>query len=100
MLPPGDNGERLRAQVTRKVVEDIEKADGERVQNFSYILGIGNRKVEELISNNQLVDHLEAAANVDNEISDDLFKFRALVATKDHSSQQTPTGKGVNLMSL
>ena len=32
LLPPGDNGERLRAKVTRKVVEDIEQADGERVQ--------------------------------------------------------------------
>ena len=29
---PGDNRERLRAKVTRKVVEAIEKADGERVQ--------------------------------------------------------------------
>ena len=27
LLPPGDNGERLRAKVTRKVVEDIEQAD-------------------------------------------------------------------------
>ena len=42
LLPPGDNGERLRAKVTRKVVEDIEKADGERVQTLSYTLGIGN----------------------------------------------------------
>ena len=50
LLPPGDYGERLRAKVTRKVVEDIEKADGERVQKLSYILGIGNGKVEELIS--------------------------------------------------
>ena len=77
LLPPGDNGERLRAKVTRKVVEDIEKADGERVQKLSYILGIGNGKVEELISYNQLVDHLEAAANEDNEINDDLFKFQS-----------------------
>ena len=66
MLPPGDNGERLRAKVTRNVVEDIEKADGERVQKLSYILGIGNGKVEELISYNELEDHLEAAANEDN----------------------------------
>ena len=35
LLPPGDNGVRLRAKVTRKVVEVIEKADGERVQNLS-----------------------------------------------------------------
>ena len=79
LVPPGDNGERLRAKVTRKVVEVIEKADGERVQSLSYILGFGNGKLEEIISNNQLVDHLEAAANEDNEISDDLYKFRALI---------------------
>ena len=40
MLPPGDNGERLRAKVTRKVVEDIERPDGERVQKLSYILAL------------------------------------------------------------
>ena len=79
LLPPGDNGERLRAKVARKVVEDIEQADGDRDQNLSLILGIGNGKLEEIISYNLLADHLEAAANDDNKISDDLFKFRALM---------------------
>ena len=78
LLPSGDNGERLRAKVTRIAVEDIEKVDGERIQNISYILGIENGKVEELISYNQLVDHLEAAAKEANEISNHLYKFRAL----------------------
>ena len=96
MLPPGDNGERLRAKVTRKVVEDIEKADGERVQKLSYILGIGYGKVEELISYNQLVDHLEAAANEDNEINDDLFKFRALIGHQGPLKQTDPNWKGCN----
>ena len=94
LLPPGDNGERLRAKVTRKVVEDIEKADGERVQKLSYILGIGNGKVEELISYNQLVDHLEAAANEDNEINDDLFKFRALIGHQGPLKPTDPNWKG------
>ena len=93
LLPPGDNGERLRAKVTRKVVEDIEQADGERVQKLSFILGIGNRKLEEIISYNQLVDHLEAAANDDNEISDDLFKFRALIC---HQGPLKPTDPNWN----
>ena len=79
LLPPGDNGERLRAKVTRKVVEDIEKADGERIQNLSYTLGIGNGKVEELISYNQLVDHLEAAANEDNNRSLPLWTLLAVL---------------------
>ena len=88
LLPPGDNGERLWAEVTRKVVEDIEKEDGERVQKLSFILGIGNGKLEEIISYSQLVDHLEAAANEDNEISDDLYKFRALIG---HQGPLKPT---------
>ena len=37
LFTPGGNEERLRAKVTRKVVEDIE-ADGERVQNSNLYL--------------------------------------------------------------
>ena len=72
----------MRAKVTRKVVEVIEKADGGKVQNLSYILGTVDGKLEEIISYNQLFDHLEAAANEVNEvneINDDLYKFRALI---------------------
>ena len=94
LLPPGDNGERLRAKGTRKVVEDIEQADGERVQKLSFILGTGNGKLEELISYNQLVDHLEAAVNDHNEISDDLFKFRALIGHQGPLKPTDPNWKG------
>ena len=94
LLPPGDNGESLRAKVTRKVVEDIEKADGERVQKLSYVLCIGNGKLEEIISYNQLVDRLEAAAQEDNEISDDLFKFRALICHQGTLKPTDPNWKG------
>ena len=44
--------------------------------------------MEELISYNQLVDHLEAVVNEDNEISNDLYKFRALI---DHQGPLKPT---------
>ena len=94
LLPPGDNGERLRAKVTRKVVEDIEQADGGRVQKLSFILGLGNGKLEEIISYNQFVDHLEAAANDDKKISDDLFKFRALIGHQGPLKPTDPNWKG------
>ena len=94
LLPPGENGDRLRAKVTRKVVEDIEQADGERVQKIIFILGIGNGKLEEIISYNQLVDHLEAAANDANEISDDLFKLRALFGHQGTLKPTKPNWKG------
>ena len=94
LLPPGDNGERLRAKVPRKVVEDIEQADGGRVQKCSFILGIGNGKLEEIIFYNQLGDHLEAAANDDNKISRDMFKFRALIGHQGPLKPTDPNLKG------
>ena len=76
------------------MVEVIENADGERVQTLSYILGIINGKVEEIISYNVLMDHLEAAANEDNEISDDLYKFRALIGHQWPLKTTDPIWKG------
>ena len=40
LLSPRDNAERFRAKVTIKVVEAIEKADGERVQNSATFLAL------------------------------------------------------------
>ena len=79
LLPPEDNGERLLANVTIKVVEDIEKADGERLQNLSYNLGTDNGKIELIISYSHLVDHLEATASEKNKTKDDLYKVKALI---------------------
>ena len=57
LLPPQDNGESLRAKVTKKVVEEIEAADGNQIPNIIFILDTGEGKVEELITYNQLLDH-------------------------------------------
>ena len=78
LLPPEENGERHRAKVTRKVVEIIEQENGHRVDNINIILDIGNGKVEEIISNNQLLEHLENAQNNDMGMDQELFKFRAI----------------------
>ena len=60
LLPPQENGERLRAKVTQNV-EEIEAADGNGIPNINFILDIGEGKVEELITYKQLLDHLEQA---------------------------------------
>ena len=65
LLPPEENGERHRAKVTRQVVEIIDQDNGQRVENINFILDIGNGKVEELISYNQLLEHLENAQDHD-----------------------------------
>ena len=76
------------------MVEVIEKTDEEIVQKLSCVLCIENGKVEELTSYSQLVDHLEAAANENNEISDDLYKFRALIGHMGHLKAADPNWKG------
>ena len=82
------------------MVKDIEKADGERIQKHSYVLGIGNGKVEELISYNQLVDHQEAPANEDNEICDDMHIFRALIGYQGPLKPTDPNWKGCKFNGL
>ena len=74
LLPPEENGERHRAKVTRKVVEIIDQGNGHRVEN----LHIGNGKVEELISYNQLLEHLQTAQHNDMGMDQELFKFIAI----------------------
>ena len=85
-----DNGERLLAKVTIKAVEDIENADGERFQNFSYNLVSDNGKMEKIISCSHPVDHLEATANEENKTNDDLYKLKALIGYQRPPRHQTP----------
>ena len=75
LLPPEENGERHRAKVTRKVVEILDQGDGHRIENINFILDIGNGKLEELISYNQLLHHLETAQDNDFGMDQELFKF-------------------------
>ena len=75
LLPPEENGERHRAKVTRQVVEIIEQDNGQRVKNINFNLDIGNGKVEELISYNQLLEHLENAQDHDMGMDQEPYRF-------------------------
>ena len=79
LLPPEENGEMHRAKVTRQVVEIIDQDNGQRIENINFILDIGNGKFEELISFNQLLEHLENAQDHDMGMDQELYKFRAII---------------------
>ena len=99
LLPPQEYGERLRAKVTKKVVEEIEAADGNRIPNINFILDIGEGKVEELITHNQLLDHLEQADEQGNSMDQELYRFRAIIGHEGPLKATDPIGKAVNGMS-
>ena len=94
LRPPQENGERLRAKVTKKVVEEIEAADGNRIPNINFILDIGEGKVDEHISCNQLLDHLEQADEQDNSMDQELYRFRAIIGHEGPLKATDPNWKG------
>ena len=97
-MPPEENGERHRAKVTRKLVEIIDHENGHRVENIKFILAIGNGKVEELISYNQLLEYLETAQDFDLGMDQELFKSEPSLDTKVLWQQQIQIGRAANKM--
>ena len=94
LLPPEENGERHRAKVTRQVVEIIDQDNGQRVENINFILDIDNGKVEELISYNQLLEHLENAQDHDMGMDQELYRFRAIIGHQGPLLASDPDWKG------
>ena len=98
LLPPEENGERHRAKVTRQVVEIIDQDNGQRIENINFTLDIGNGKVEELISYNQLLEHLENAQDHDMGMDRELYRFRAIIGHQGLCLPQIHTRKEANIM--
>ena len=98
LLPLEENGERHRAKDTRQVVAIIDQDNGQKIEDMSFILDIGNGKVEELISYNQLLEHLENAQDHDMGMDQELYRFRAILDTKVLCLPQIQTGKEANIM--
>ena len=64
-------------------MEEIESEDGNRIPNINFILDIGLGKVEELITYNQFLEHLQQAEAQDNSMDQELYRFRAILGHKD-----------------
>ena len=78
----------------RLLVEIIDQDNGQRVENINFILDIGNGKVEELISYNQLLEHLENAQDHDMGMDQELYRFRAIIEHQGPLVASDPDWKG------
>ena len=93
-LPPLENDERHRAKVIRQAVEIIDQDNGQMVEKINFILDIGNGKVEELISHNQLLEHLENAQDNDMGMGKELYRFRSIIGHQGPLLASEPDWKG------
>ena len=82
------------AKVTRQVVEIIHQDNGQRVEHINFILDIGNGKVEELISYNQLLEYLENAQDHDMGMDQELYRFRTIIGHQGPLLALDPDWKG------
>jgi len=89
-----ENGERHRAKVMKKIVEEIENDEGKRVQQINFLLDIGEGKAEEIISYNQLLEYMERDQNEEDEIGHDTFNFRAITGHQGPLNPNDPDWKG------
>ena len=94
LLPPEENGERHRAKVTRQVAEIIDQNNGQKIENINLSFDIGNDKVEELISYNELLEHLENAQDHDMGMDQELNRFRAILGHQGPLLASNPDWKG------
>ena len=94
LLPPEVNGERHRAKVSRQVVEIIDQDNGQRLGNINILLDIGSGKVEELISYNQLLEHLQNAKDHDMGMDQELSRFRSITGHQGPLLASDPDWKG------
>ena len=83
-----------RARVTRQNVEIIDQDNGQGVETIKFMLDIGNCKVEELISYNQLLEHLENTQDHDMGMDQELYRFRAIIGHQGPLLASNPDWKG------
>ena len=72
----------------------IDQDNGQRIENIYFILDIGNGKVEELISYDQLPQHLENAQDHDMGMDQELYRFRAIIGHQGPLLASDPDWKG------
>ena len=78
LLQPEENGERHRAKVTERLSKSLTRKWSQS-RNINYIIDIGNGTVEELISYNQLIEHMENAQDNGMGMDQELFRFRSII---------------------
>ena len=75
-------------------MEEIESENGSRIPNINFRLDMGQGKVEELITYNQLLDHLDQAEAQDNSVDQELYRFRDIIGDKCPLKVIDPNRKG------
>ena len=87
-------GRGIDPRLPDRLLKLLTRTIAKRVENINFILDIGNGKVEELISYNQLLEHLENAQDHDMGMDQELYRFRAIIGHSCPLLASDPDWKG------
>ena len=87
-------GRGIEPRLPNRLLKLLTRNIGQKVENINSILNIGNGKVEELISCNQLLEHLENAQDHDMGMDQELYRFRAIIGHQGPLLASDPDWKG------
>ena len=87
-------GRGIEPRLPDRLLKLLTKTMAKRVENINFILDIGNGKIEELISFNQLLEHLENAQDHDMGMDQELYRFRAIIGHQGPLLASDPDWKG------
>ena len=68
LLPPTDSGERFRAKISRKILDDGERENPE-YDNVRFLLQVDGHEADQIIEYNQIIDQINA--HIDDDLNDD-----------------------------
>ena len=92
LLPKNEQGERLRATITRNVIETSKHLDNQHdnaIDKINFHLDVVQGRAETIISYVQILDHLD-----NQEQQEDLYKFRAITGHQRPLSPKDENYKG------
>ncbi|KAL7571956.1 hypothetical protein ACA910_001618 [Epithemia clementina (nom. ined.)] len=89
-MPTDENGEKLRATVKKKIIEQLEQEDGELVEKINFLLDIGQGRAESNIFYNHFLDHVERS----EQEADGIFKFKEIISHQGPLKPDDPEWKG------
>ena len=93
LLPKNENGEQLRATITKKIIEtsqQLEDLHEQSIDNINYLVKVGQGRSETILPCNQILNHLEQEHQHDN-LTKFIIGYQGSLTKKDETTKAALT---------
>jgi hypothetical protein len=91
LTEPDENGQRFRAKIVRKIVENAEALQ-ERPEHVKFLVSVEGNKADEIVAYNDILSYLEETMSNDN--TQPTWRFKDIIAHEGPLTPTSPSWKG------